>query len=229
MIYVVSNIYGNYAKLQTLFRKIEFSENDLLYVLGDMVDYGEESMETVCDLSVRSNVYPVCGDHDVMACRMLSGFDAMLKKGSTPDESFIADMQKWVSNGGQPTLDGFRALDQEMKEGVLDYLSDIPPYEIAETEDGRNFLLVHSGIRHFVPGQDPEDYDPADFYEGTLDTEKMYFKKTGLIVGHTEIAFGQTSDSGLCRKGNLIALHSGAVPGLSLNCLCLDNGQEYSV
>ena len=77
MIYVVSNIYGNYAKLQTLFRKIEFSENDLLYVLGDMVDYGEESMETVCDLSVRSNVYPVCGDHDVMACRMLSGFDAM--------------------------------------------------------------------------------------------------------------------------------------------------------
>ena len=216
MIYVVSNIYGNYAKLQTLFRKIEFSENDLLYVLGDMVDYGEESMETVCDLSVRSNVYPVCGDHDVMACRMLSGFDAMLKKGSTPDESFIADMQKWVSNGGKI----YKIMNISIGNTV---------YEIAETEDGRNFLLVHSGIRHFVPGQDPEDYDPADFYEGTLDTEKMYFKKTGLIVGHTEIAFGQTSDSGLCRKGNLIALHSGAVPGPSLNCLCLDNGQEYSV
>ena len=116
MIYVVSNIHGNYSKFKELLDKISFSDNDIMYVLGDIVDYGDESMEVVCDLSVRMNVYPVMGEHDALAYKMLSGFDEMLKKGGTPDAEVITEMQSWSKEGGDKTLASFRALDEDMKE-----------------------------------------------------------------------------------------------------------------
>ena len=131
MVYAISNIHGNYTKFKEMLDKISFSENDIMYVLGDIVDYGDETMEVVCDLSVRMNVYPVKGEHDAMAYKMLSGFDEMLKKGGTPNADFIAEMQTWSQNGGDKTLAAFRSLDADMKEGVLDYLADMAPYEVA--------------------------------------------------------------------------------------------------
>ena len=129
MTYVVSDLHGNYDKFKELIEKIGLKETDILYVLGDIVDYGEQSMELIGDLSVRYNVYAIAGEHDFLALRMLSGFEKMLSGEATPDADFIADMQEWVKNGGQSTLDGFRALDSEMREGVIDYLSDLALYE----------------------------------------------------------------------------------------------------
>ena len=93
MVYVISNIHGNYTKFTEMLEKISFTDNDIMYVLGDVVDYGDEAMEIICDLSVRMNVYPVMGEHDATAYKMLSGFDEMVKKGGTPDADFIAEMQ----------------------------------------------------------------------------------------------------------------------------------------
>ena len=53
MIYAVSNLHGNYEKFKELLKLISFKESDIMYVLGDIVDYGEESMELIGDLSVR--------------------------------------------------------------------------------------------------------------------------------------------------------------------------------
>ena len=54
MTYVVSNLHGNYTKFKALLKTINFKDTDVMYVLGDIVDYGEESMELVGDLSVIS-------------------------------------------------------------------------------------------------------------------------------------------------------------------------------
>ena len=89
MVYVVSNLHGNYTKFKQLLKTIAFKETDLMYVLGDIVDYGDESMELIGDLSVRYNVYPIVGEHDYIALKMLSGFNEMLKSGETPDKKFI--------------------------------------------------------------------------------------------------------------------------------------------
>ena len=214
MIYVVSNIHGNYSKFKELLDKISFSDNDIMYVLGDIVDYGDESMEVVCDLSVRMNVYPVMGEHDALAYKMLSGFDEMLKKGGTPDAEFITEMQAWSKDGGDKTLASFRTLDEDMKEGVLDYLADMMPYEIAEAGD-KKYLLVHAGIANF---------DPEDFYSEALDMDKQYFSKTYVVVGHTPSADGRIK-----YNGKNIAIDGGVANGGSLACLCLDNGKEYYV
>lgn len=223
MVYVISNIHGNYTKFKEMLDKISFSDNDIMYVLGDIVDYGDETMEVVCDLSVRMNVYPIMGEHDAAAYKMLSGFDEMLKSGKTPDAAFIAEMQAWSQDGGDKTLASFRALDDDMKEGVLDYLADMEPYEVAEAGDAR-YLLVHAGIANFEKGKDLNDYEPEDFYTEPLDMDKEYFSRTNVIVGHTP------TDSGkITRKGKNIAIDCGVANGGALACLCLDNGKEYYI
>ena len=42
MRYIVSDIHGCYDQYQMLLEKIQFSEEDELYVLGDVVDRGPE-------------------------------------------------------------------------------------------------------------------------------------------------------------------------------------------
>ena len=128
MIYAVSNLHGNYSKFKKLLKTIAFKDTDIMYVLGDIVDYGEEGMELIGDLSIRYNVYPIVGEHDYTAVKMLSGFEKMLKSGETPDKKFIIKMTEWAADGGQVTLDAFRTLDAEMREGIIDYLSDMTLY-----------------------------------------------------------------------------------------------------
>lgn len=223
MTYVISNIHGNYTKFKKMLDKIAFSDNDIMYVLGDIVDYGDETMETVCDLSVRMNVYPVMGEHDATAYKMLSGFDDILKKGGKPSGDFIAQMQAWSQDGGDKTLAAFRSLDEDMKEGVLDYLADMAPYEVAQVGE-KKYLMVHAGIMGFEKGKDLDDYDPESFYTEALDMDKEYFSRTRVIVGHKP-----TADGKITRNGKNIAIDCGVANGGSLACLCLDNDKEYYI
>ncbi len=43
--YVVSDIHGEYDTLMALLNKISFSEEDTLYILGDVVDRGREGVK----------------------------------------------------------------------------------------------------------------------------------------------------------------------------------------
>ena len=57
MTYVVSNIHGKMDRYNDLLNAIGFGEKDVLYVLGDVVDYGEDPMGVLCDMSMRPNVH----------------------------------------------------------------------------------------------------------------------------------------------------------------------------
>ena len=45
MNYVISDICGNYQKFKELMDNVLISDSDTLYILGDLLDFGEESME----------------------------------------------------------------------------------------------------------------------------------------------------------------------------------------
>ena len=64
MTYVVSNLYGRLDKYEKLIKKINLKESDTLYILGNIVDHGEQSIELVNELSAQYNVYSVLGEHD---------------------------------------------------------------------------------------------------------------------------------------------------------------------
>ena len=138
-------------------------------------------------------------------------------------------MSAWVKNGGATTLEGFRNLDADMKEGVLDYLAEMALYEEV-TVKGETYLLVHAGIRNFSPDMDLDECTPEDFLSEALDTEKEYFEDKQIIVGHVAVKDIPDADPDMIYYGNgSIAIDCGAAFGGKLACLCLDNGKEYYI
>ncbi len=228
MTYVVANLHGNYAKFKQLLKTVSFRDTDIMYVLGDIVDYGEEGMELVGDLSIRYNVYPIVGEHDYTAAKMLSGFERMLKSGETPDKKFITKMTEWAADGGQVTLDSFRTLDAEMREGIIDYLSDMTLYEEVSV-GGKEYLLVHAGIAGFKKGIDLESLKPEAFFSESLDLTKKYFDDKTIIVGHNPTTEENGGDGKIFYGNGSIAIDCGEARGGTIGCLRLEDGKEFYV
>ncbi|WP_456028684.1 metallophosphoesterase [Ruminococcus sp.] len=67
MTYAISDIHGCYEEYIKLIEKIEFSDNDTLYILGDICDRGEKPMEIYYDIMARDNVIPLFGNHEHLA------------------------------------------------------------------------------------------------------------------------------------------------------------------
>jgi serine/threonine protein phosphatase 1 len=66
---VVGDVHGCFAELTQLLAKVDFSEEDLLISVGDMVDRGPGSMETARFFRDAPNAMAVLGNHE----RKLSG------------------------------------------------------------------------------------------------------------------------------------------------------------
>ena len=228
MTYVVANLHGNYTKFKALLKAIAFKDSDIMYILGDIVDYGDEGMELVGDLSVRYNIYPIVGEHDYTAVRMLSGFEKMLKSGETPDKKFITKMTEWAADGGQTTLDSFRTLDAEMREGIIDYLSDMTLYEEV-TVGGKDYLLVHAGIAGFKKNIDFESLKPEAFFSESLDLTKKYFDDKTIIVGHNPTTEDNGGDGRIFYGNGSIAIDCGEARGGTIGCLRLEDMKEFYV
>ena len=45
-IFVISDLHGQFVLLQLLLQKINFSDNDELYILGDIMDRGPNSIDS---------------------------------------------------------------------------------------------------------------------------------------------------------------------------------------
>ncbi len=230
MTYVVSDIHGNYDKFKALLQKIDFCDKDVMYIIGDIVDYGDASIELINDISTRYNVLPIVGDHDYKAAKLLSALDDMLRTGDMPDPEILSEMTEWIAEGGQKTMEDFKALDEEMREGVLDYLSDMALYEEIEA-DGKTYLLIHAGIADFDEDLDIDDCMPEDLINETIDFDRSYFDDKTIIVGHTPTYTIDGAKHGkiFYSDNGVIAIDCGAAFGEALGCLCLENGKEYYV
>ena len=229
MTYVVSDLHGCFDKFKRLLREIRFTDQDVMYVLGDIVDYGEESIDLLCDLSMRFNVIPIVGEHDYRACRLLGEVDKMLRDGAMPDPEVFAEMTEWMRDGGQKTIEDFKALDDDMKEGVLEYLADLSLYEEIEVK-GKKYLLVHAGIADFDADTPLEDYMPEDFISEPIDPDRTFFDGVTVIVGHVPTYTVAGAQKGkIYRTESCILMDCGAAYDEALGCLCLENGEEYYI
>ena len=129
MKYVVSDIHGRLDRLKKLVELISLKDEDTLYVLGDMVDRGEESIEVIQYVMDKKNIKALMGNHDRM----------MLKALRDMDED---EIRRWNKNANNITIEGFNKLSDEEKSEVLDFLDSLKYYKIID----KKYLLVHAGI-----------------------------------------------------------------------------------
>ncbi len=232
MTYVISDLHGHLDAYETLLHTIQFSaERDVLYVLGDIVDYGPDAIALIGDMSVRLNVYPIAGEHDYLAARMLTGYEKMqaaMAKGETPDPEFAAELTAWIRDGGEPTLSGYRALDKDMQEGVIDYLTDMPLYEEV-TVNGTDYLLIHQGIYDFTPDVELDWLEPEDFFSEPLDPTAAYYPDKIIIAGHTPTSEDNGGAGRIFYGNRTILIDCGLASGGRLGCLRLEDGKEFYV
>ena len=71
MHYVMSDLHGCYQEYREALEKINFNEQDTLYVLGDVVDRGPEPIKLLQNMMLRPNVLPIIGNHEYMALTVL--------------------------------------------------------------------------------------------------------------------------------------------------------------
>ena len=65
--YCMSDIHGNYKKYMQMLEKLQFSDNDTFYIIGDIIDRGNRFIKILQDMMLRPNVIPIIGNHEYMA------------------------------------------------------------------------------------------------------------------------------------------------------------------
>ena len=225
MIYVIGDIHGNKDKYDEMLSKISPKDTDAVFVLGDVIDIGEDSVEILQDMMYRTNIYPVLGEHEYMAKKILpliAAFDSTDEALKNLDGENKALLEKWLTMKSEKTLNDFFALNDEDKESIIDYLSEFQAFEEVEA-GGKTFVLVHAGINNFDADKDLEDYSDEDFIFYPADYSKVYFKNKYLITGHTPtVAINQKFMGKVYSKNGHIAIDCGAAYGGRLAAICLD-------
>ena len=56
MIYVMADIHGHYDKYIKMLEQIQFSDNDTLYVLGDVIDRSSDGIKQVPEIMNAPNM-----------------------------------------------------------------------------------------------------------------------------------------------------------------------------
>jgi len=230
MTYVMSDIHGCYEQYLSMLDKINFSDNDTLYVLGDVVDYGDKPIEVLRDMSMRTNIIPIVGNHEYFALITLKELLDEVTEENVNNLIHIADnVASWQDVGGTPTLRGFGALDKEERIDIFEYLLEFSLYEEVMVS-GQKYILTHAGLPPNATLQNLSSFDLYDYVTATTDYTKTYFEDVILVTGHMPtFNIGERWRRKVFKGNNHLAIDTGGVFGEVFVCVCLETGEEFYV
>lgn len=145
MIYLMSDIHGDYQSFYKMLVKINFSASDNLYILGDVVDKGDDNLCLLDIIQNSNNMILIKGNHEYLFERYLQG---------------TISAELWDACGGSVTRKEVDQLSENEKEDYLAFLKRFPIYKIL-TVKGEQYFLTHSGYN--------ADYDVPDPATGLID------------------------------------------------------------
>lgn len=242
MHYVMSDIHGQYAMYRMMLNRIDFSDDDTLYIIGDAIDRGPDPIPLLLDIMSRSNVVFLIGNHEHMMYGTLARRD-------------MDEMHSWMLNGGAGTLEQFEALDVSLRKAVLRWLASRPLVIPSLSVNGRNYYLAHAchtlypekdillyrdaGIQNIEHVVWSREYRKPDRYRQGFLFRRLYaeYPDTTLLIGHTPVykcSYGIVTNNGSGRiskscRGHLVNLDCGCASGRTLGCLRLEDGKEFYV
>lgn len=229
MIYVTSDLHGYpLEKFKSMLETVGFSKDDFLYILGDVIDRGKDGVKLLKWIMLQPNVELLLGNHEEMmlACEFI--FDEITDKSVNDlNGTKLSLYSNWVANGGQPTLNALHALRYKEIEYILDFLHECPLYETL-TVNGRDFILVHSGLGNFQWQKKLSEYSSADLLWTRPGLTKRYYDDITTVFGHTPTVFYDEKYKGRAvRTDTWIDIDTGAATGLTPMLLRLDDMKEF--
>lgn len=230
MTYVMSDIHGMYDKYAKILRKIDFKESDILYVIGDVVDRGEAPMKVLFDMMSRQNVYPLMGNHGLIALELLPRVDKALVEDGVLGDKLTQVLQVWISDTGKTTFSDFCKLDSRRRRKIVNYLREFTLLETVDVGD-KSFVLVHAGLGNYKPGKKLSEYTDDDLLSCRPDPSQQYYDDNNIftVMGHTPTPYFSGKPE-IYKNGRNIFIDCGACyPKGRLACLCLDTFEEFYV
>lgn len=224
-IIAVSDVHGNLPYLRGLLEKLRFSPEDYLVFVGDLLEKGAQSLETlryVMELYRGGNVYAVCGNCDCWH-RLLTD--------STPElEAATLDYIANSANGWpagllrqmcdelglrvtpETDIDLIKTALRENYVELFDFLAELP--HVIETP---HCVFVHGGL----PEGAPDSWDAADCMKNDDFMGQGRSFDKWVIVGHWPVMlYGGDivcANPVIDRKRHIISIDGG--------CVLKDDGQ----
>ena len=233
MIYLTADLHGHMDCLQKLLAHVAFSDDDWLYIIGDVIDRNQNGgVDILKWLLVQPNVQLIQGNHEQMLLANRWLFQEI--NDDNLDSLNPANMNllsHWERNGGECTMNALQQESAETRQDILDYLDDCPLYE-SVCIGNRNYLLVHGGLGNYSPDKPLREYSPHDLVWTRPSLETEYNPQEYIvIVGHTPTFFySDRYKNRMIKTDSWWNIDTGAAAkdGRPM-LLCLDTEKEYYI
>lgn len=130
MIYVMSDIHGDFRHFHKMLRNIRFTPSDQLYILGDIFDKNRENLCLYRFIRKEKNISLIKGNHEYLCERYMDG---------------RISGKIWKACGGTYTKQEVDELSKKEKRELYEYLKDLPLYLTVNVEN-MEYFLTHSGF-----------------------------------------------------------------------------------
>lgn len=223
MIYVMSDIHGNEKRFNDILKQIKFSNEDTLYILGDVVDRGEAGIKILRRIMKAPNMKMLLGNHEYMMLNALYYIEE-----TAP--ALFSNMRLWYSNGGQITHNQFKHYTKAVRQEILEFIGALP-LNIEIEVNGNQYILVHAGLIDNYRHTNDKYRNSTEYAVWTRDADTIEIPQgKTLIFGHTPtIHFWYENPMQIWKDKDRIGIDCGCSYDWEgqLLCLRLDDMKEF--
>lgn len=229
----MSDIHGDLVKFHRMLDIIQFSDDDTLYILGDVIDRGRFSFELLAEIMQDDHMIFIKGNHekmfmdyfDVCIDQMKNGFvdkDLPILWQMSYSKEFVCEL--WMANGGRAAVQDSRKFTFKQLQSFYDFLQKAILHKEIVVND-KTYYLVHGR-------PSPEEIEDELLW-GQIEPEDTFFDDKIVVFGHTPTAHYQdNAPMSIWNGGDKIGVDCGCgwqKSGGRLGCLCLDTMEEFYV
>ena len=138
MRYAVGDIHGMSKLFFELMGKLNLTQKDRVYILGDAMDRGKDGIEVLQYIMKQENMIYILGNHDDVFLTIVKNINEYnidtVEKLSTPSEypdGVVDDLEYYrYSLYGESTLKDYLELTPEEQESIVKYLGKAQLWQI---------------------------------------------------------------------------------------------------
>ncbi len=232
MIYTISDLHGYpVEKLKQLLKLAEFSDDDYLFILGDVIDRnGDGGIGILQWLLTVTNATLLLGNHEAMLLTCEFVIDEISEETlSNLTREKLEMLSNYIANGGDVTLRELRKLPRETQQDIFEYLKDCPLYETV-TAGGKDYILVHAGLDNFRKDRKLSDYSVDELIWTWPELTDEYFDDVHTVFGHTPTrSLDPRCNGGILRTRTWTDIDVGAAYGNEPVLFRLDDGKTFQL